>query len=162
VIFSESKNYFMEDHFVNIEDGKLRYLTAGNGRPLILLHTLRTQAEYFQFIIPALAEHFKVYALDLPGHGYSFNDNKYEYSEPYLRLCLLQFLDSLNISNAIIAGESIGGTLALTMAAHDVKARIAGVIAFNPYDYGKGGGIKRSSFLASILFTMIHWPVFGG
>jgi pimeloyl-ACP methyl ester carboxylesterase len=49
----------------------IRYLKAGNGDPLILLHTIRTQLDYFENVIPQLAKHHTVYAIDLPGHGYS-------------------------------------------------------------------------------------------
>ena len=32
----------------------LRYLKAGRGAPMVLLHTIRTQLDYFQAVIPAL------------------------------------------------------------------------------------------------------------
>src|SRR2546423_14280002 len=48
---------------------RLRYVTAGRGPALVLLHTLRTQLDMFEKVIPALAGHFTVYAVDLPGHG---------------------------------------------------------------------------------------------
>ncbi|MFE7723605.1 hypothetical protein ACFU44_31790 [Nocardia rhizosphaerihabitans] len=38
---------------------------------MVLLHTVRTQAEHFQRLIPLLLPHHTVYALDLPGMGYS-------------------------------------------------------------------------------------------
>jgi pimeloyl-ACP methyl ester carboxylesterase len=50
-------------------NNKLRYLKAGVGKPLVLMHTIRTQLEYFQAVIPELAKHYTVYAVDLPGHG---------------------------------------------------------------------------------------------
>ena len=41
---------------VEIDGGRtLRYLKAGSGQPLILLHTIRTQLDYFHETIPALA-----------------------------------------------------------------------------------------------------------
>src|SRR5260370_920256 len=40
-------------------------------------------------------------------------------------------------------------------------ASVARVVAINPYDYGWGGGIRRSSTLAKILFTAMLWPVIG-
>ncbi len=59
-------------HTFEIADGQhLRYSRTGSGEPLVLLHTIRTQLEYFREIIPILARHFTVYAVDLPGHGYS-------------------------------------------------------------------------------------------
>jgi pimeloyl-ACP methyl ester carboxylesterase len=49
----------------------LRSLKAGSGAPLVLLHTVRTQAEHFRLLIPLIAEQYTAYALDLPGMGYS-------------------------------------------------------------------------------------------
>ena len=71
---------------VRIDGGAtLRYLKAGSGSPLLLLHTIRTQLDYFESVIPTLAKHHTVYALDLPGHGYSSIDTRASYDEPYLR-----------------------------------------------------------------------------
>src|SRR5919106_5589380 len=50
---------------------RLRYIAAGSGPALVLLHTMRTQLDLFQRVIPALAARYRVYALDLPGHGHS-------------------------------------------------------------------------------------------
>jgi pimeloyl-ACP methyl ester carboxylesterase len=47
--------------------GRLRYLTGGTGAPLVLLHTVRTQAEHFRNLIALVKDRFTVYALDLPG-----------------------------------------------------------------------------------------------
>jgi pimeloyl-ACP methyl ester carboxylesterase len=53
--------------YVDVAGTRLRYISAGNGRPLVLLHTLRTQLDMFQRILPALAKRFRVYAVDYPG-----------------------------------------------------------------------------------------------
>src|SRR5262245_23899939 len=50
---------------------RLRYIVAGQGPTLVLLHTLRTQLDLFETVVPRLAQTFTVYALDLPGHGFS-------------------------------------------------------------------------------------------
>src|SRR5262249_28336637 len=49
----------------------LRYVSTGTGPPLVLLHTIRTQLDYFRPITPALAARYRVYVVDLPGHGQS-------------------------------------------------------------------------------------------
>src|SRR5262245_26437945 len=49
----------------------VRYVKAGAGPSLVLLHTLRTQLDTYQKVIPELARHFTVYAIDYPGHGWS-------------------------------------------------------------------------------------------
>lgn len=57
--------------YVDANGVRLRYVKAGAGEPLVLLHTVRTQLDYFQGLLPSLAEAFEVYAPDLPGHGHS-------------------------------------------------------------------------------------------
>ena len=61
-----------EVKFLRRSDGsRLRYFTTGTGPPLVLLHTVRTQLDYFQRVVPALWDQFTVYTLDLPGMGWS-------------------------------------------------------------------------------------------
>jgi hypothetical protein len=48
---------------------RLRYIEAGSGPTLLLLHTMRTQLDLFQRVISALAARHRVIALDLPGHA---------------------------------------------------------------------------------------------
>ena len=72
------------DHNVRLNDRiSLRYKQTGSGEPLVLLHTIRTQLDYFDKIVPILARHFTVYAVDLPGHGYSSIDTHAAYDDPY-------------------------------------------------------------------------------
>jgi pimeloyl-ACP methyl ester carboxylesterase len=56
---------------IEVGDSKLRYIKTGKGPALVLLHTLRTQLDLFEKVIPELSKHFTVYGLDYPGHGYS-------------------------------------------------------------------------------------------
>ncbi len=56
-------------YFTRSDRSRLRYFTAGTGPALVLLHTVRTQLDYFQRVIPQLWDSFTVYAVDLPGHG---------------------------------------------------------------------------------------------
>jgi len=58
--------------YVTVNGGvKLRYIKAGAGPTLVLLHTLRTQLDLFEKVVADLAKSFTVYALDYPGPGYS-------------------------------------------------------------------------------------------
>ena len=151
----------IEPQFINIEGCSIRYIKTGKGQHLLLLHTIRTQLDYFQKIIPLLSQHFEVYVLDLPGHGLSYDALKVEYTEPYHRKSVWSFIEIMQLTNIIILGESIGATLALTLAATDERKRIEKIFASNPYDYGPPEGIKRSTSLAGILFSIIQWPLLG-
>ncbi len=121
----------------------VRYLQTGNGPPLVLLHTIRTQLDYFRKLIPALSDHYEVYALDLPGHGQS-SILSVEYTEALFRESVTAFITQLNLHDVTLAGESIGGVLALTVSA-ELPDRVTNAVALNPYDYGErfGGGVRR-------------------
>src|SRR5690348_17975369 len=91
--------------------GRLRYLTGGTGAPLVLLHTVRTQAEHFRHLIPLVQERYTVYALDLPGMGYSQIVPGASYDEPAMRAAVKSFITQLDLRDVTLLGESMGATL---------------------------------------------------
>jgi pimeloyl-ACP methyl ester carboxylesterase len=138
--------------------GRLRYLTGGSGAALVLLHTVRTQAEHFRLLIPLVQHHYAVYALDLPGMGYSQIVPGASYEEPAMRVAVKRLLTQLDLHDVTLLGESMGATLALTAAA-DLPDRVRRVVSVNPYDYA--GGIARSSLLARLIVTGVIAPGVG-
>lgn len=140
----------------------IRYLKTGSGEPLILLHTIRTQLEYFEDVIPQLAKHFTVYAIDLPGHGHSSIDLKGSYDEPFFRKAVISFIKQLDLRNLTLVGESIGAVLALTTASQ-LSDRVKKVIASNPYDYDKryGDGVRRGNLIANFVISQFSIPYIG-
>lgn len=138
--------------------GRLRYLTGGSGPPLVMLHTVRTQAEHFRHVIPLVQQQYTVYALDLPGMGYSQIVPGASYEEPALRAAVKRLITQLDLRDVTLLGESIGAVLALTTAA-DLPDRIRRVVAVNTYDYA--GGIARSSLLARVIITGVIAPGLG-
>jgi pimeloyl-ACP methyl ester carboxylesterase len=148
---------------IKIDDKRtLRYLKAGKGDPLILLHTIRTQLDYFQEAIPELAKHYTVYALDLPGHGYSSVDSKANYDEPYFREAVIAFIEKLDLKDVKLAGESIGAVLALTVAS-TIPERVSNVVASNSYDYDTryADGVRRGNFFANFVLGNYESPKLG-
>jgi len=138
----------------------LRYVEAGRGRPLLLLHTMRTQLDYFHKVFPRYATRFRVLAPDLPGHGWS-NIEPGDYSPEFFCSRLSALLTTLQLEDVVIAGESIGAVLALLLATRQPE-RVAGVVAVNPYDYGDArSGIRRSSLLANFYFGAFEVPWLG-
>ncbi|MDQ2767150.1 MAG: alpha/beta hydrolase, partial [Gemmatimonadota bacterium] len=142
--------------YVTVEGTRIRYVVTGSGPALVMLHTLRTQLDMFQKVIPELATRFRIYALDYPGHGHSDAPNA-DYAAEFFVATVAGFLDRLNIQDAVLAGESIGATIALLLAARR-NARIRGVVAVNPYDYDRGRGLRRSSMLANLFIGMSGVP----
>jgi pimeloyl-ACP methyl ester carboxylesterase len=145
-----------EVRFLQRPDGsRLRYFTAGTGPPLVLLHTVRTQLDYFQRVVPALWDEFTVYALDLPGMGWSDIVAGARYGEPELRGAVTEFVRTLGLRDVTLAGESMGAALAL-LASVDLSDAVRHVVAFNPYDYP--GGLERGNWFARVIGTGVRLP----
>ena len=138
---------------------QVRYIKTGSGPNVVLLHTLRTQLDIFQKVIPELARHFTVYAYDYPGHGWS-DIAPSDYAPEDFYQWTAAFLDALRIDQASMIGISIGGTIALVMAARG-NPRIERVIAINPYDYWPSGGIRKSSLMARLILGPAGVPILG-
>jgi len=144
---------------VSLPDGtKLRYLKTGEGPALVLLHTLRTQLDYFQGVVPLLKDRFTVYAVDLPAFGWSDITPGASYEEPALRQAVVDFIEALDLNDVTLVGESIGATLSLT-AATELGSRVRQVIALNTYDYPEG--VERANFLANFIIKNMRLPVIG-
>jgi pimeloyl-ACP methyl ester carboxylesterase len=149
-----------EIELVKLADGtRLRYVRAGSGRPvLILLHTVRTQLDHFQLVIPKILGAFTVYAIDFPGMGWSDITPGAPYGEPALRRAIVELVTTLDHADVILAGESMGATVSLT-AATELEDRVRRVVAFNPYDYSRGVG--RANRVASIYVGSARLPAIG-
>jgi pimeloyl-ACP methyl ester carboxylesterase len=145
-------------YFSRSDGSRLRYFTAGSGPALVLMHTIRTQLDYFQRVIPQLWDSFTVYALDLPGMGWSDIVPGARYEEPELRAAVVEFVTGLDLHNVTLAGESLGGALALH-ASVDLKGRVAGVVAFNPYDYPSG--LELGNRFARFIISSVRMPILG-
>ena len=127
--------------YLDVGGCKLRYIRAGHGPNLVLLHTLRTQLDLFEKVVPELARRFTVYAFDYPGHGYS-DIPEAQYDAEFFAESVAKFLDVLDLHDVTLSGVSIGGAIALILAGRR-NPRIARVVAINPYDYAKGRGWRQ-------------------
>jgi len=119
---------------------------------------VRTQAEHFRHVIPLVQQRYTVYALDLPGMGYSQIVPGASYEEPAMRAAVKRLITQLDLRDVTLLGESMGAVLALTTAA-DLPDRVQRVVAVNAYDYA--GGIARSSLLARLIITGVIAPGVG-
>jgi len=145
--------------YIPIDGNRIRYIKAGRGPDLVLLHTLRTQLDIFQKIIPELTRNFTVYALDYPGHGFS-DIPRTDYVPELFVTTVEKFLEELKIENATLAGISIGGSIPLLIAAKH-NPRVRNIISINPYDYAKGRGVERGNLVARLIFSLARIPVVG-
>ena len=109
-----------------IGSNTIRYIKTGNGPNLVLLHTLRTQLDIFEKLVPLLSKSFTVYALDYPGHGFS-DIPKTDYDPDLFVKAVEGFLDKLDLKAVTLAGISIGGVIPLLIAVRLRRAGLTGL-----------------------------------
>jgi pimeloyl-ACP methyl ester carboxylesterase len=127
-----------------VVDGlKLSYLTAGDptAPPMVLLHALGQDADDWRGVLPQLAGTQRVYALDLRGHGGS--DFPGEYSHELMRDDVIGFLDAVGVDRCVLIGHSLGGTVAVLVAA-EIPHRLTRLILEDTAPPRPGGpGLPR-------------------
>jgi pimeloyl-ACP methyl ester carboxylesterase len=94
----------------------IRYLTAGEGPPLVLLHGVGDNASDWRWVMPILARTHRVYAPDLPGSGGTSKPSTERYSPAFFERFIGAFLDALGVDRATVVGNSLGGLAGLRFA----------------------------------------------
>ena len=104
-----------EHRFVTVNGIRTHYVAAGEGEPLLLLHGLGASLMAWALNIEPLSRKFSVYAIDIPGHGDSEKPDM-DYLLPTAVDFVRDFMRALGIERASIAGNSMGGMIALKTA----------------------------------------------
>ena len=148
-----------QEHFVELAVGRMRYLQAGAGRALILVHGLMGYSFSWRFAIPALANHATVYAIDNLGAGLSIAPEGMDCSMRAAAERVLQFVDALGIADFDLLGTSHGGAVAMMAAAlcaerHDSRLnRLVLVAPVNPWSrHGRWLAPFVGGLFGSLLF----------
>lgn len=106
----------------------LAFHSLGHGSPVVLLHGLASSRAAFNPIFTQLAHHHRVIAVDLPGHG---DSELAEPGEPLtpraMAFAVGEFLDALGIRRAHLVGNSLGGWVALELAADGRALTVTGL-----------------------------------
>ncbi|CAI5510706.1 unnamed protein product [Closterium sp. Naga37s-1] len=96
---------------------RIHYAVAGCGKPVILVHGFGGSAGHFRNLIAHLADHHKVYAVDLLGFGDSDKPGGIEYGPELWADIINDFMLEFTDEPAVLIGNSIGSLTSLTAAA---------------------------------------------
>ena len=114
---------------------KISYAGAGeDGDVILLVHGYGGDRNSWLFLQEPLAAKYRVYALDLPGHGTSAKDVG-DGALGVLADAVTGVLDALGAGRAHLVGHSMGGAVALAVAARD-RGRIASLTLIAPFGFG--------------------------
>lgn len=127
--------------YVDVNGVHLYFEEHGSGPPLVLLHGgLLTIEINFGAVIPALAEHHRIVAIELQGHGRTADIDR-PMSFEHLAGDVVGLLDQLGIEQADVFGFSLGGlTTYQLLVDHPERIRRA-VVASADHHNDRGGEI---------------------
>jgi pimeloyl-ACP methyl ester carboxylesterase len=156
----------VEECWMDLDGARMRYLRAGSGRALILVHGLLGYSFSWRYTMPALAPYATVYAPDMLGAGFSDRPAGLDHSMRGTAQRLLRFISGLGtglgISSFDLLGTSHGGAVAMMAAAECVDGsaglhlrRLVLVAPVNPFSaHGRRLAPLFGSRFGSALFRL--------
>lgn len=116
-----------------LADGRsIAWAAAGTGPDCLAIHgTLTALEDCWTGPVPALAEHFRVVAVDRPGHGLSRRLRAVDASPWRQATILHEFAAAIGLRRPVLVGHSFGATVALAYAML-FPDDVAGVVALAP------------------------------
>jgi pimeloyl-ACP methyl ester carboxylesterase len=139
--------------------GPVHYVDfGGRGRALILVHGLGGSHANWLAVAPHLADHGRVLAIDLAGHGRTLSLGRGAQVEANRHL-LGRFIDDVVGEPAVLVGNSMGGYISLTEAAAEPD-KVAGLVLVAPAVPAASGAGFDGRVVA--LFAGMMLPGIGG
>jgi pimeloyl-ACP methyl ester carboxylesterase len=144
-----------KEHNVTMDGVHWRYWQAGSGPPLLLIHGFLGYSFSWRFNMESLARDFSVYAIDLPGCGFSERPDCTECTLTGDAEKVLRFLEYLGLENVDVVGSSRGGGLTIILAALAARTnqlhRIRRLVLVSPINPWSSHGKVLTRLLATTL-----------
>lgn len=123
----------LEAHHETIGGHRLRFVRAGAGAPVVLVHGFASSLYTWKDVLPALAATHDVVAVDLPGFGGSDRPPDLTFEE--LPVAVLGLMDRLGLERAALVGNSMGGGVVAAVAAEQPR-RVAALALIDAAGFG--------------------------
>jgi pimeloyl-ACP methyl ester carboxylesterase len=141
----------IEEHCITVNGIRTRYLTAGAGEPIVLIHGIGGFAERWQPAIDQMSPAYRVLAPDVVGFGRSDKPKDRVYTYQTFATFILSFLDALQLQQLTLIGHSLGGGIALQTSIY-APGRIKKLVIIS------SGGLGREF---SIFLRLMTLPILG-
>jgi len=119
--------------FIDVDGVKVRYREAGSGPTVVMVHGYSASSDSWLGVIPSVAKHHRVIAVDLKGFGWTSRPEG-DYSPAAQAKLVWAVLDKLGVDDVAIVGHSWGSSVSLEMAVAQ-PARVRRVALYDAYVY---------------------------
>ena len=124
---------------VNANGVDIHYRDVGQGFPIVLIHGYTGNSRNWALTAPALAEHFRVISVDLRGHGLSAKPvSEDAYALEMMATDVYELLKSLQVSECVLVGHSMGGMVSQLLVLGHPEAVRALVLVDTAAEVPKG------------------------
>ncbi|MBF6129867.1 alpha/beta fold hydrolase [Nocardia brasiliensis] len=107
----------IESRYAQTAVANFHYTRTGQGSPVVLVPGGGQWLYSYRDVVPVLAERHTVFAVDLPGQGYTtLNQRDFTYDLDAMAAALGEFMDAVGLSKSSIVGHSWGGAISLYFA----------------------------------------------
>jgi N-formylmaleamate deformylase len=144
-----------QSHMIDLPAGRFHYVSWGAEHielpSALLLHGITSSAQSWVRVAPALANRYRVYALDMRGHGDSIKPSRGAYSLRHTADDAAAFIDILGLERPVLIGHSWGGATAMVLASgvesQKTVPHFSHVILEDPaHTFGRGNAEERAAF----------------
>ncbi|HZU66666.1 MAG TPA: alpha/beta hydrolase [Ktedonobacteraceae bacterium] len=144
-----------QSNIIDLPAGRFHYLSWGAERTelpdMLLLHGITSSVLSWVRVGPALADRYRVYAIDMRGHGDSIKPSRGAYSLRHTADDALAFIEAMNLKSPVVMGHSWGGATAMVLASGVWSQRavpdLSRVILEDPaHHFSSGNAGERLAF----------------
>ena len=126
----QSIDWSAHTHDATVRGRRIRYADIGSGPAVVLLHGQGASWQWWLRVMPKMAGHGRVIAVDLPGFGQSEPIAADDDVFPEHIATIVGLLDHLGLAKATIVGHSMGGLVSLQLAC-DHPGKVSGLLLTN-------------------------------
>jgi pimeloyl-ACP methyl ester carboxylesterase len=146
---------------VGARGARVRFYEGGSGPPLLVVHGYLWSGAVWENVFPHLARNLRVVVPDLPGFGESEKPPpaRYAYGYEAFTESLVDLVAALGVGRVSVCGHSMGGAIALMLAAHHPDL-VEKLVLVDPIVYpmrrGTTASIATLPILGPILFKQMY------
>jgi pimeloyl-ACP methyl ester carboxylesterase len=137
---------------IRVGNQRVYYQVVGEGEPVILVHGLSASSRWWVRNVAALAEHYRVYLVDLPGFG-MMRGFFYRFVLDNVTTWLLAWMEVVGLKEAYFVGHSMGGYICIRVAAQRPEV-VRRLILVSPA--GLPGERTLAGYLVPLLRTIYY------